>query len=979
VSRPFLLQRRVSRFRRIWLVGALVSLCSLRASEVIVLRDSLQRGGTPTSGQWVEALHRAGLTAADVAPEDLADRLATVAADPRGTTAGAVLLLPDAVWFPADALPALRTHLQRGGALIAVGGPAFSRVLTRHPEGWKETDAAAASAPVLEGLSPAYKLHAIAAHSLITTETRDAVPYAGTLLAALPRSPGFGSDALRRWRQIPLAYARDAGGELRGIAAHLLLSQIPGLEGAIWGAIAAPATPSPEVTAWSQRLALAMIRRIQRGAFLANAGPRQIAVAEGDALPFGAFVIDRVPRAEPLIVRFRISRGGTTVQTREVAVTASAFAQTAGKPRSAARTDDPKNPVINSTRTPQFVAGETLRLAPGDYAATTTLLEGGAEVDSITQPFRIIAFPVERAVDRVTVTDGDFRRNGRPWHPLGLNYWPRYVAGLEAADFNDAVWSPDLYDPEIVEVDLALARRLGLTVISIAYSRVEQAGAVMDLLARAERHDLKVNVYLPGLHPLRPDFPRAETLIRAAHLPESPAVFAYDLGWEVRVGTRSERVAWDAAWLKWVVDQYGSVAAAAEDWGIAPPLEDGKLVGASDEQLKTDGPWRAYVAAYRRFWDDTISRGYREVRRFIRTLDEHTLLGARSGYGGTGAEWIAEHLPFDLASGAKHLDFISPEHYEDSLRERDFMRSAFTTAYARLVSGGKPVFWSEFGRPVAWKTDASAYALEPAAEALQRQADYFRGVLDMVYRSGANGAAGWWWPAGYRVDERSDFGLVRPDLGLRPAAEALVVGARRFSTPPPELPIAGEQVLDRDRYVTGYAGLYGAHSLGYADALLAGAVPQLRTSGTGTNSASTPLVAVGNRPVNGRNPPRFLNAEFNQITLNGVPVTDGATLDVAPGEPLIVAASVGNIAEASWLASPATAVGSVQLLVRWDGGEALAPIAADTPFLADATVPPFPLPTALAAPVELRFRMTAAGRTTFGELVRIMVQSKPPR
>jgi len=304
---------------------------------------------------------------------------------------------------------------------------------------------------------------------------------------------------------------------------------------------------------------------------------------------------------------------------------------------------------------------------------TTTLARGGTTIDAITYPFQVVEYGALKDDEIVSARDGDFHLAGRKWYPLGINYWPRYIVGVEPADFSEAQWNPAQYDPEGVDEDLTLARTLGLSMVSISYSRLEQAGPVMDLLARAHRHHLKVHVFIPGLHPLQPDFPRAQALIRAAHLPESPAVFAYDLGWEVTVGLRPARAAWDRAWQQWVVDRYGSIEAAERDWDYVTAKANGILVGASDEQLKKDGPWRVYVAAYRRFWDDTISRGYREVRDMIRSLDRHHLLGARSGYGGTGAEWIAEYLPFDLASGAKHLDFISPELYEFPRTRTEFL------------------------------------------------------------------------------------------------------------------------------------------------------------------------------------------------------------------------------------------------------------------------------------------------------------------
>lgn len=918
----------------------------LSAAETWVLRNGYANSDGDAARKLERALVAAGIAAREICPENLVAQLS--AAEP-----GTILLLPNARWFPAEALPALQAFLRRGSHFVAVGGPPFSQLVVRREGRWIEVGRAAPS-PIFESISPAYKLHP--AHAAALSRPGGEAPFLfdGEVAASIPRSPGFGCDAVRKWRQIPLSYALDVDGQKRGIAAHLLLNNEGEYAGSVWGYLGLSSQADvARAPAWSVPLVVSMVRRIQEGFFFANAGTRHFTVAEGESTSLGAYVVDLAGKAADLKVRFTIA----TVDGRMVHTSTRAHRLEAGD-RSRRR----------------FLQGETVTLPAGTYEVTTTLAKSGTIIDAIRYPFRVVSVRPLKDDDVVSVRSGDFLLAGRAWYPLGINYWPRYILGLEPADFSDAQWDPAQYNPGCVEEDLALAQTLGLSMISIQYNRLEQAGPVMDLLARAHRHNLKVHLFLPGLDPLHPDFPRAEALVRAAHLAESPAVFAYDLGWEVRVGQRPARAAWDRAWERWVVDRYGGIEAAERDWHYTPARENGILVGASDEQLKQDGPWRIYVAAYRRFWDDAISRGYREVREKIRSLDSRHLLGARSGYGGTGAEWIAEHLPFDLASGAKHLDFVSPEHYEPSRSRAEFRKSAFTTAYARLVSGGKPVYWAEFGVPVAWKVEPAAYPWKPDAGAVRAQADYFRDLIETVHEMRANGCAGWWWPAGYRVDEKSDFGIVGPDLTLRPAAEELARAAKRFFEPLPAAQHRGELTIDRDRYVTGYAGIYGEHSAAYAAAFAAGEAPRLRTSGTGTDSASAPRVAVGGVRCNGTNPPQFLNAEFNLLRLNGRVVRDGDVLAVESGRPVAVEASVGNTAEARWLARAPGGEGIVQLAVHWGGGEAFGAIESDTPFLHDARVPRFEFLPRLERPMTIRFRMSARARSEFGEVIRVTFQ-----
>jgi len=932
-----------------WAMALLLGARVLPAGEVLVLRDEFSGSPREEGRRMIRALAQAGLDVRETGPEGLAGGL-DAAAGP-----GTIVLLANAPCFPAAAVPALQRFLRRGNHLIAVSGPPFSRLMIQRDGRWTEAGKSAAAAPVLESISPPYKLYLAQASALTVVGGEAPFPFAGTVIGSIPRSPGFGGEALRKWRQIPLAYALDQEGRRRGIVAHLLLNNDGEYAGSVWGYLGLSQGDLERTSAWSTPLLVSLVRRIQGGLFLANAGTQHFAAPTGERMPLGAYVVNSSGRPADIGVGFTVTSGARVVQVSTSTRHLGAEARTR----------------------PEFVSGEAPDLPAGEYQVTTTLASGGATIDAITYPFQVIPYGALKDEEIVTARDGDFHLAGKKWYPFGINYWPRYILGVEPADFSNAQWDPAQYNPESVEEDLTLVRTLGLNMVSIQYNRIEQAEPVMDLLARAHRHHLNVYVFLPGLHPLQQDFPRAQALIRAAHLPESPAVFAYDLGWEVTVGLRAARAPSDRAWQQWVVDHYGSIEAAEKDWNYVPDGADGVLAGASDEQLTKDGPWRVYVAAYRRFWDDTISRGYREVRNMVRSLDPHHLLGARSGYGGTGAEWIANHLPFDLASGAKHLDFISPEYYEVPRTRTEFLKGAFTTAYARLVGGGKPVFWAEYGRPVAWKVEPAAYRLEPDPAALQAQGDYFRNLIWMVHEARANGCAGWWWPAGYRVEEQSDFGIVGPDLSLRPAAEEIARAAKSFYEPRAAARPSADLIIDRDRYVTGYAGLYREYSGSFAEEFAANKAPRLRTEGTGTDSAGTPMVAVGDLPCNGRNPPKYLNAEFNLLRINGRNVHDGDVVPVEPGQPVVVEASVGNTAEARWLARPEGSAGGVFLAARWGGQRLLGGIESDTPYLHDARVPVFEVAPRLERPVAVSFKMTALDRADFGEVVHVTLQPDP--
>lgn len=803
------------------------------------------------------------------------------------------------------------------------------------------------SPPILESLSPSYKTYRTFASRAQTPGSTDVLPVSAEITAPLRRAPGFGSDAARKHRMIPVLQALDDQGEVRGLAAHLFVNAGGKYAGSVWGYVGFDQDYLEHAAEHAVPLVVSMIERVRGGVFLVNAGAEHIAYAEGEETEFGAYLANLSARPAAAQIDFSITSQGKVVHTSTTAADLSPTL--AGEPR--------------------YAAGEAVTLAPGEYTVRTVLSVSGKPIDEITYPFRVISFGPLAEKDVVTVRGGDFYLDGRKWYPLGMNYWPRYVTGME-----DGIWNqwqlPELYDPEIIEQDLALAQKLGMNCLSIQYARPEQGRPMMDFLARAEKRGIKIHAFMPGLHPLDQNFGLAKTLIASARIPESPAFFAYDLGWEVHVGRYDRRTVHNSAWQQWVIDRYGSIEAAQKDWRYEPQQIDGVMSGPTDEQLMTDGDWRICVAAYRRFWDDEISKRYKEVREFVRSVDMQHLMGARSGYGGTGAKWIVPAFPFDIASGAKHLDFTSPEAYGLGGDRLGFLKGGLTTLYSRFVGGGKPVFWAEYGMSI-WPGSGTAE--------IEAARSYYENMLAMTLTSHANGSAGWWWPGGFRAGENSDYGIVNPDGTTRAAAIEIARIAPEFVTPR-DVPQPDHLItIDRDEHILGYAGIYEALAQEYVRSVESGRTPGLKTRGTGTTSANVPLVAVGNVAYSGSNPPKYLNAEFNYVKINGSIVRSGGAVEVERGRPVYAEASIGNIAEATWLAPKGKAEGGVYVLAEiggQSGGTVLAPISADTPFLADAVAPRFRLCGSLPEETVCILRMRAEGRADFGEVFRITLRPR---
>jgi hypothetical protein len=383
------------------------------------------------------------------------------------------------------------------------------------------------------------------------------------------------------------------------------------------------------------------------------------------------------------------------------------------------------------------------------------------------------------------------------------------------------------------------------------------------------------------------------------------------------------------------------------------------------------------VAAYRRFLDDLVSRRYNHACRFIRELDPHHLIGVRTGYGGTGVA-PAYLMPYDLCSAARHLDYLSPEGY-GMIRAEHHAGGGLNHAYSDLVSGGKPIIWPEFGDPfVHQDLEAFRETRVIPEDKLEAFGEAYDSFLRMIHDQNGKGALVWWFPGGIRLDEKSDFGIMNPDGTPRPTALALSHATRFFPEPVPVRKPVEWIEIDRDRHTTGYFGAFAEARPAYLSALAAGREPRLRTRGTGTDSATVPLVAVGNVPCTGDNPPKYLNSEFNTVhgrSADGrrTPLENGASLGAGTG--MVLEVSLGNTQEAAWLApEPGRAeTGTVRLVGRVAGTpEPLVsvPIPHDVPFLEDVRLE-VPVPDSLEPGQTLLLRLEARDRTPFGQVFRL--------
>ena len=784
--------------------------------------------------------------------------------------------------------------------------------------------------PTLETLSPSYKTYSTEG-SLVRTfgsyeETGEtALTGNAHVVCSLPRYRGLGFNRTAPHRWIPALAVKmvptdrdETSGHIGGAAAALYVQDDEEYK-SVWATLG---IEDPEFLAAHReevaREAVALVKRIDDGLYLLSGGVDKASYFEG----------------EPVAGAVVLNTGGNTGSV-EIECTVGDIRLSRSFALPSERTICELGPIKG--------------LKPGFYVAETSMYHDGKLIDQIREPFSIVeSKPVDKS-ELVTIRGDQLIYKGQPWYSLGINYRPIYVAALEREPFWQHWCHPDQYDAEIVEMELSLMNKIGLNTVALIYENSEEVPpAFVDFMERAHRHGIKCHVYLAGLEPNWPNPERALALIKAARLWERPAMFAYDTGCEVRIGVEDKRQGADPEWKRWLQDRYGSVENAEKDWGFTLRKEaNGRVHGPTDDQVSEDGPWNRMVAAYRRFWDDRFSRRYMKTAQIVDSVDPYHPVGVRSGFNGTGtsAPFALPQMPVDLFSGAKHLDYISPEGYNISGDWDSFREAGFTTLYGKFASGGKPVYWAELGYSAA------------TPDRLEEQRQFYEKIYRMFYETRSAGSAAWWWP-GYLIWEGSDYAVINPDFTLRPAAleytKMAKIAAKPYPVKKPDYWIE----IDRDKYAIGYAGMLADKRAEYGKAVSEGKTVGLRTKGTGTDTSNFPRIAIGDTPLNGHNPPKFLNAEFNSLEINGVAVQDGDKVQVKPGM-VQIRASVGNIAEAKWLKS------NVYLQVTGLEAPVLAPIAKDTPFLGDAEVNSFLMPS-ITNQTKVGFQLMVDG-IVFGE------------
>ena len=562
---------------------------------------------------------------------------------------------------------------------------------------------------------------------------------------------------------------------------------------------------------------------------------------------------------------------------------------------------------------------------------------------------------------------------------MGSTICPRPESASRIGTISSIGSAPAPYDPEVIARDLHHIKDLGMNAISIfIYYDSLEAQNLLDLLRMAEDLDLKVNLSLRPGTPLDFHWNEMRALIEHYRLAQHDAIFALDLAWEPLWGNQEARRRWDADWAAWITERYGSIEAAEKDWGLPLPRDpEGHPTNPTDRQVVDDGPWRPMVAAYRRFLDTLLYEHYSRARRLVRSLDPNHHISFRMTEAGDPTfSWFGQ-LPYDWPYLAAAVDILEPEAY-GRIGPWDRVKPGwFEFEYARWAAPELPMVWAEAGTSVWDRAQMKA-----SGGNLEFQKDYYADFYRMLIQSGADGVFFWWYPGGFRTNEISDFGIINPDGSDRPVTKVIRAQAGRFINGPDARPIDHWLETDRDAHPAGIAGIYEATKDEFWRLIDAGRTPGLRTAATGTTSADCPLLAIGNVPCTGANPPKYLDGFFDIVEVKDargqwVQVENNGEAPIDPSEPPLACIVLINLGEAAWL-SAAPGPGSIRLLVN--GAEDLeTALPRNVPPRGTVTVPEVVLSDQpiQEAPLRVVLTLSCEGRTRFGPTFAFTLDPAP--
>jgi hypothetical protein len=456
---------------------------------------------------------------------------------------------------------------------------------------------------------------------------------------------------------------------------------------------------------------------------------------------------------------------------------------------------------------------------------TAELLNDGKVIDRLNND--LYAWTPNETKNFITITNGHFSLKGKRWKANGVNYMPSSGIAMPEVYYFEYWLDRGSYDPEVIERDLTRIRGMGLNAVSIfIYHESMKAQHLLDFLRRCEAHKLHVNQSLRPGTPLSFQFPKMKELVDYYHMAENDTIFAYDLAWEPNFGGHDEQQNnFGDEWTRWVHKKYGTLDDAAKAWGTPPafqPKNTNVLNVPSMHDLTQDGKWRWLVDDYRQFLDEKLGSAYGEARRLMRTIDTNHYVSFRMTDTSNPTFNWDQLLTYDFYGLRNAVDIWEPEAYGRIGDWEKVKVGRFEEDYARLCDPTKPYIWAEMGETV-WDRKG----MRENNDRIAFEGPWCRNFYKMMEQAGADGVFFWWYPGGYRFNERSDFGIINPDGTDRPFSRAIRDEGPKFlkagDPSKPNYTIA----VDRDRDARGLYGMFQAAKDEYWRAIDHGKTPKL--------------------------------------------------------------------------------------------------------------------------------------------------------
>lgn len=820
--------------------------------------------------------------------------------------------------------------------------------------------------PALDTLSPTYKFYEMTdvgsiesrSDQIVVSHRRYPVPKVVRSSYARPKGGGF--DKNRTWRWIPLLEAVSPSGDWRGVPATLLVHADGEFQGGVWASFSVEDRDwyrSEEVLQTISEVA----RFMKQDTFILDGGSNFYTYFDKQPMTLGVRATNFSAHS-PKTVQARVRVYENSMRGAKVHEKTWHLSMKSGEVCE-----------VSASFTPR-------RWLKKGYRVTAELLDNEATLDKVTHEAHV--WRPKKRKNYITIQDGEFRLKGERWRAHGVNYMPSSGLGIEDGKYFEHYLQRRSYDPEVYIRDLDRVKDMGMNSVSIfIYGDMYKGEAnkdhnLLDILRLLEERELYVNLSLrPGdpvnYYDKHPIDQMLRDFVQYYRLAENDMIFAYDLAWEPSFGHHNERKKWDRDWEQWIIERYGSVENAEKDWGFNVPRdEEGAVTNPLPDQVDQDGDYRVMTAAYRRFLDTLLYKKYRYAQQVIESVDPNHYISFRMSEAANPTYRWGGRITYDFPYLAAALGFLSPEAYGRIGTWERAKPGWFVREYALWAAPDKPTLWAEAGVSVWDQARMTQSELR-----LKVAADAYREFYRLLISSCADGVYYWWYPGGFRFGENSDYGIINPDGTDREVTQVIRKNAKPFLQGASRKPTDFWIEFDRDAYPEGVTGVYETVEETFWKAIEDGYTPGLTTAGTNTNSANCPLLAVGNTPCNGSNPPKYLDGAFDVVEIQNadgkwVHVSKGAKIRVASNKPVRARLTITNLAEAAWITDKTAQKdhgggGAVSLVV--DGGTRIA-LTKAVPRHGRWTIRNAHLTEKpITKPTELILTFQAEGRTQFGE------------